>query len=174
MKSVRRSLPGIAFILMSLSIVGVTAYVYETAQQTAEQNIQNIATITLNNSVLGNIEEGQTLFYTKSNVSSLGAAITLQTTKPSVFMYLNSNLAAQNAFYTTYNIVVKYITVPDGSVYTVGQTATTMTLSQQNSSAINLDASGNWVFDFEVTTTAKSVNADTPTSVAIMVTAESS
>ena len=173
MRSVRNFL-SIFLIIMSLAIVGVTAYVYDNAQITAGQNIRNIATITLKNSALGDIEEGQELFYTKSNVSSLGAAITLPTTKAHVYMYLSSDLASQIASYTTYNITVKYSTIPSGSTHSVGQTATTLTLAQPNSSSIDLDASGAWAFDLEVTTTAKSVSADKATTVTINVAAESS
>jgi hypothetical protein len=173
MKTARRSILGLAMIFMSFAIIGVSAYVYETGQLTVGQNVQNIATITLKNSALGNIEEGQTLLYTKSNVSSLGAAITLTTTKAHVYMHLSSDLASQSASYSTYNVVAKYITVPGGSTHSVGQTAATLTLTQSSSGAIDLDVSGNWILDFEITTFAKSVNADTPTTVTITVTAES-
>jgi VCBS repeat-containing protein len=48
-----------------------------------------------------------------------------------------------------------------------------MTLASPDYAAINLDAAGSWTFDFEVTTTAKSVSADQPTTATIVVTAES-
>jgi len=173
-RKVRGSVIGIALILLSLGIAGATAFVYENAQQTARQNITNIANITLKEFALGNIEEGQTLHYTKSNVSSLGAAITLSTTKANVYLHLSSDLASQDGIYSSYGIVVKYIAVPTGSRHRVGETAATLTIAQPNSGTVGLDRGGGWVFDLEITTTAKSVSADTPSIVKITVSAESS
>jgi hypothetical protein len=173
-RKVRGSLIGIVLIFMSFGIVGATAFVYENAQQTARQNIQNIANIALKDFALGTIEEGQTLHYTKSNLTSLGAAMTLATTKANVYMHLGSDLPSQSGSYTRYDIVVKYITVPVGSMYGVGDTVATLTLIQPNSGAVRLDVGGAWAFDLEIITTAKSVSADTPTTVTITVTAESS
>lgn len=51
---------GLVLILLSFSIITASAYVYETAQQTISQTVQEIATLTLQNSALGNIEEGET------------------------------------------------------------------------------------------------------------------
>ena len=159
---------------MSFGIVGVTAFVYENAQQTVRQNIQYIANITLKNFVLGSIEEGQTLHYTKSNVTSLGAAMMLATTKANVYMHLSSDLPSKAGSYTRYDIVVKYIIVPVGSTHMIGDTAALLTLAEPNSGAVRLDVGGAWAFDLEIITTARSVSADTPTTVTITVTAENS
>jgi hypothetical protein len=168
----RGSLLSILLIVTSIGIAGVTAYVYQTAQMTGDQNVQNIATITLKNFALGKIEEGQTLTYTKSEVPSLGSAIAVPTTKANVYLHLSSNLGSQDASYTTYDIVVKYASVPVGSIHAAGDTATTLTISQPDSATINLDVSGSWVFDLELTTSARSVSVDTATTVTITVTAE--
>jgi hypothetical protein len=173
MKMKRKSLIGILFLLLSFSITAVSAYVYESAQQQITQTVKNIATLTLQSSALGNLEEGQTLFYTKANVTSLGAAISLTTTKANVYMHLSSDLASQSAYYSTFNVAVKVATKPSGGTHNVGDTVATLTLASPNSSAINLDVLGSWTFDFEVTTTAKSVSADHATTVTITVTAES-
>jgi hypothetical protein len=169
----KSKLVGTVFILLSISIVSVSAFVYESAQQTAGQTIVNVATLTLKNSAFGNLEEGETKTYTKTEVANLGAAITLTTTKASVYLHLSSDLASQSAYYTTYNVVVKIATKPSGGTHTVGETIATLSLASPNSGAINLDVLGSWTFDFEVTTTAKSVTADQATTVTITVTAES-
>jgi hypothetical protein len=119
------------------------------------------------------LEEGQTLFYTKSNVTNLGAAISLTTTKANVYMHLSSNLASQSTYYSTFNVAVRIITKPTGGTHSVGETVCTLTLASPNSGAINLDVLGTWTFDFEVTTTAKSVSSDQSNIVTITVTAES-
>ena len=169
----RKSLLGLSLIVLSLAIISVSAFVYESAQQTVTQTVKEIATITLKNSALGNLEEGQTLTKTKTDVPNLGAAITLTTTKASVYLHLSSDLASQSTYYTTYNVVVKIATKPTGGTHSVGETVCTLSLASPNSGAINLDVLGSWTFDFEVTTTAKSVSADQATTVTITVTAES-
>jgi hypothetical protein len=164
---------GVLFILLSILIVFVSAFVYETATQSVAQTITNIATLTLKNSDLGAIEEGETKGYAKGNVTELGAAISITTTKAGVYLHLNSTIDSLSAYYTTYTIKVKFITVPGGSTHSVDDTACTMTLASPDPAAITLDVAGSWAFDFEVTTTAKSVSADQPTTATIVVTAES-
>jgi hypothetical protein len=164
---------GVLLIILSFAIVSVSAFVYESAQQQVTQTVKEIATITLKNSTLGNLEEGQTLFYTKANVTNLGAAISLTTTKANAYMHLSSDLASQSTYYSTFNVVVKIATKPTGGTHTVGETVATMSPALPNSGVINLDVLGSWTFDFEVTTTAMSVTADHTTTVTIQVTAES-
>jgi hypothetical protein len=174
MKMKRKTLIGILFVLMSITITSVSAYVYETAQLTLTQTIKEIATITLRGSSFGVLKEGQTLLYTKANSSNLGAAITLVTTEDNVYMHLtSSDLASQSIWYSAFNVVVKIATKPTGSTHTVGETVATLSLASPNSGAINLDVLGSWTFDFEVTTTAKPVSADHATTVTITATAES-
>ena len=86
---------GMFFMLLSIIIISVSALVYESAQQTVTQTVKNIATITLNDAALGNLEEGETKTNTKTEVANLGAAITLTTTKASVYLHLSSDLASQ-------------------------------------------------------------------------------
>ena len=169
----RRRLVGVMFILLGLSIVTTSAFIYQQATQTVSQNILEIATITLKNSDLGEIEEGDTKTYTKSDVSNLGDAISISTTKAHVYMHLNSDLDSLGTYYNTYNIVVKYNSVPVGSSHSSGDTACTLSLSSPDYSSIDLDVTGSWTFDFEITTNPKSVDSDTSTTVTIVVTAES-
>ncbi len=168
----RSRLVGTMFLLLSLSIVGVSAYVYEQAQQTVTQTIKEIATLTLQNSALGNIEEGETRNYTKNELSSLGNAISIATTKASVYLYLDSDLDSLASSYETFDVVVKYATVPAGSSRSSGETACTLSLTSPDYSSISLDAAGVWSFDYEITTTAKRVSSDVSGTVTITVSAE--
>ena len=169
----KKNVVGFVFILLSITIVAASAYVYETAQNTITQTIQNIATLTLQNSALGNIEEGQTILYTKSTVSSLGNIINLTTTKNSVYIHFDTDIGTLSAYYSNYTIAVKYAAVGSGSARTVGSLACSMNIASPDPTGVQLDVSGAWRFDFEITTTAKSVSADQPTSVTIIVTGES-
>lgn len=168
-----RKLVSFAFILMSITIVAASAYVYETAQNTVTQTVKNIATLTLNNSALGNIEEGQTISYTKATVSSLGDIVTITTTKDTVYLHFDSDIQLLTTYYSTYSITVKYAAVGSGSSHNVGDTACTMTIGSPDPAAVTLDKLGTWRFDFELTTTAKSVSSDQATTATIVVTAES-
>jgi len=173
MKKTKKTLIGLMFLLISFTIASVSAFVYEQAQQTITQTIQEIANITLLNSALGNIEEGETKSYTKVEVASLGDAISVVTTKANVYLHLDSDVNLLSSYYSAYSIVVKYDTVPGGSSHTSGNTACTLTLASPDFSSIDLDVAGSWTFDFEITTTADSVSADQLTTVTIIVSAES-
>jgi hypothetical protein len=166
-----RRFSGLLLIMLSITIVGVSAYVYEQATQTITQTIVDIATITLKNSALGNLNEGDSQTYTLATVPNLGDAISLTTTTANVYLHLDSDLDAVSS-YTTYDIVVKFSQVV-GATYSVGDTATTLTIGSPDYSSIDLDAAGTWAFDFEITTTAPSVSSDTPSTVTIIVAAES-
>jgi hypothetical protein len=78
-----------------------------------------------------------------------------------------------STYYTAYAITVKYAAVGNGSSRAVGDTACTMTLESPDPPAVTLDKAGTWRFDFEITTTAKSVSSDQPTTVTIVVRASS-
>jgi hypothetical protein len=173
MNSMKTSTMGIALILLSLAIVGVSAFVYETGTSAVTQTVKNIATLTVQNSALGNIEEGQTLTYTKATVSSLGNILTLATTKDGAVLHFDTDLNLLGTYYSNYAITVKYAAVGAGSSHSVGDVACTMTIASPDPSGITLDKSGTWQFDFEITTTAKSVSSDQATSVTIVVSAES-
>jgi hypothetical protein len=162
------------FVLLSLLIVSVTATVYESAQQTTTQTIKKIATLNLNNAALGDIEEGETKSYTKATVPALGNVISVTTTKSDVYLHLNSDIDSLGTYYSTYDITVKYATVPGSSSHVAGETAATMTIGTPDPPVVTLDVSGSWTFDFEITTTAKSVSSDQGTTATIAVTAESS
>ena len=123
MRKTKRTLIGLVFLLMSFTIASVSAFVYEQAQQTVTQTIVEIANITLQNSALGNLEEGETKSFTKLDIASLGDAISVVTTKANVYLHLNSDLDSLSSYYSAYSIVVKYDTVPGGSNHTSGNTS---------------------------------------------------
>ena len=173
MTGFRKCALGISLLLLSLVVVGVSAYVYETANIVVTQTVKNIATLTVQNSALGNIEEGQTISYTKATVSSLGNILNLTTTKDNVYLHFNTDLDTLTAYYSTYTITVKFAAVGAGSTHNVGDVACTMTLAAPDPAGVTLDKTGAWRFDFEITTTAKSVSSDQATTVTTVVTAES-
>lgn len=162
---------GTVLLLLSFSIVSVSAYIYEQNSQTISQTIIDIATLTLSNAGLSNIEESQTLLYTPVNNTDLEDIISITTTKSNVYLHLDSNLDTLTD-YSTYNIVVKFDTVGVGSTHTIGDTACTLSLGSPDFSSIDLDVAGTWSFDFEITTTAGVVSVDSPNIVTISVSAE--
>ena len=157
--------------MLSFSIIGVSAFVYEQATQTITQTIIEVATITLKNSDLGNLKEGESKSYTSATVASLGDAISITTQEANVYLHLNSDLDALTT-HSSYSVVVKFSQVV-GLTYSVGDTACTLTIGSPDYSSIDLDAAGTWAFDFEIDTSVGSVNADDATSSTIIVTAES-
>ena len=166
---------GIALILASILIVTVSAYVYEQASNTVTQTIQEIATLTLSQGSLGNIEEGQTILYTATNTSALNDILSVSTSKANVYLHLDSDLESQSGNYGTYQIVVKVgHTKPAGGSLSLGDTVATLTIGAPDTVAgIDLDVAGDWTFDFEITTTANSVNSNQDTTVNITALAES-
>jgi hypothetical protein len=170
-KAKEHAILGIVLLLLSFSIVSVSAFIYEQNSQTVSQTIIDVATLTLTNAGLSNLEEAQTLLYTPTNDTELDEIISITTTKANVYLHLDSNLDTLTD-YSTYNIVVKFSTVV-GSTYSVGDTACTLSLGSPDFSSINLDAAGTWAFDFEITTTAGAVSSDSLNTVTINVSAES-
>lgn len=168
-----KKITGLILILLSTMIMTVSAFVYEQSQQTVGQTIVNVATLTLKNSALGNIEEGETKTYTKVDVADLGAAVSVTTTKANVYLHFDSDIQNLNTNYNTYSVTVKYIAVPVGSTQSVGQIAATMTIAAPDPAPVTLDVAGTWIFDFEITTTAKSVSTDQASTATVVVTAES-
>ena len=164
-------LSGIAFLIFSLMVAGVSAYVYQEATMTVTQNIVEVATFTLKNSALGDINEGETIIYTSTEIANLGAAITITTTTQPVYLHFDSDIDALSGSYSAYDINVIYDTVPGGG--SGSGSACVLSLASPDYSSITLDAVGTWIFDLSVETTADSVDADTPTTVSIIVGAES-
>ncbi len=170
----KKKIAGIAFVLLSIAIMSVSAFVYEQAQQTIGQTIVNVATITLKNSVLGNLDEGETRSYTKAQVTELGAAITVNPTK-AVYMHLNSNIDALSSYYTVYTLTVRCFSAPGGSGISAGDVVATLTLAAADSTSISLGTAGSYVFDFELQTTAAALPqgvASQATTATIIVSAE--
>lgn len=127
----------------------------------------NIAILTLGDSILGSIEEGQTVHYTPTNQTDLNDIISVTTAEETVYLHLSSNLDDQSGNYGTYDIVIKFDTVPSGSSHNTGDTACTLSLTSPEYSSIDLDVAGAWTFDFEITATANSVSADHTTTVTV-------
>lgn len=157
-------------ILLSFIIVLVSAIVYEQQLNTVTQTITEVASITLNTAALGNIEEGETILYTPTNTSALDQILTVTTGKANVYLHFDTDLDSQSGNYATYQIEV----IVDTSPGTPSGTVATLTIaSPDTSSGIDLDVAGTYIFDFQVTTTAQKVSSDTPTTVNIAVSAES-
>jgi hypothetical protein len=153
-------------------VTGVSAYVYQQATLTVSQNIVEVATIVVQNSDLGDINEGETIIYTSAEVAELGTAITITTTTAPVYLHFDSDVDSLSGSYSTYDITVIYDTVPPAG--TGSGTACVLSLASPDYSSVTLDAAGTWIFDLSIETTADSVDADTPTTVSIVVGAESS
>jgi hypothetical protein len=168
----KKRITGLLFIALSLTIVVTSAFVYEQASQTTTQTILEIASITLNNAALGNIEEGDTILYTPSNTSAIDNILSLTTGKANTYMHIDTDLEGQNTYYSTYQIEVVVSSAPGGSALS-GTVATLSIGSPDTASGIDLDVAGNYVFDFQVTTNANQVSADQGSTVNITVTAES-
>ncbi len=170
----RRRTVGPLLIIISMIIISVSAFVYEQASNTVTQSIDEVANITLNQGTLGNIEEGETIFYTASNTSSLNDIISITTSKANVYLHFDTNLNDQSTNYATFQIVVKVgDTLPVASSNSTGDTTATLTIANPDTtSGVVLDAAGAWTFDFEITTTANSVTTDQATTVNIIVSAE--
>ena len=164
-------LSAILFLLLGLTITGVSAYVYQQATMTVSQNIVEVASFTIKNSALGDINEGETIVYTSTEIPNLGAAITITTTTQPVYLHFDSDLDSLSGSYSAYDINVIYDTVPAGG--SGSGTACVLSTASADYSSITLDAVGTWIFDFSVETTASSVDSDTPTTVTITVGAES-
>jgi hypothetical protein len=165
-------LVGIALILLSISVAGVSGFVYGMAKHTVTQTEKVIDYLTMQNSVLGNLEEGATKAYSKDTISSLGNALGVTTTIDNVYLSFKSDFDDLSAYYSTYNITVKFAAVGSGSTHSVGDTACTITFASPVIE-VALDKTGVWSFDLEIATTAKSVSSDQATITTIVVTAES-
>ncbi len=165
-----KKIAGLTLIALSCVIVFVSALVYEQQSQTTTQTITEVASLTLGNAALGNIEEGDTILYTPANTSSVNNILTVTTGKANVFLHFDTNLDSQSANYATYIIDVIVDTAP-GSL---SGTVATLTIANPDTTVgVNLDTAGTYIFDFQVTTTAQQVSSNTPTTVNIIVSAES-
>ena len=168
---------GLCLVILSFSIVSVSAFIYESAQQTVTQTVQVVPTLTLQNSALGNLEEGETKTYTRTGgvgdveLAELGDAVSITSTKANVYLHFDSDLDLLTD-HAVYTITVKFSQV-QGSTYSVGDTVCTLSLASPDYSSVDLDVAGVWKFDYKITTAVSSVDADILTTVTITVTAES-
>jgi hypothetical protein len=165
-----KKIAGLMLILLSFAILLVSAFVYEQQSNTATQTITEVASITLGQATLGNIEEGETIVYTAVTTSAIDDILTVTTGKANVYLHFDTDLDSQSSNYATYQIEVIVDTSP-GSLS--GTVATLTIASPDTSSGINLDTAGTYIFDFRITTTAQQVSSNTPTTVNITVSAES-
>lgn len=152
-------------------ILVVSAFVYDQASQTTTQTIVNVASLTLNDADLGDIDEGETMYYVPANTSAVDNVLSLTTTRSNVYLHFDTDLGDQTTYYDTYQIEVVVSSAPGGSGLS-GTVATLTIGSPDTLSGIDLDVAGDYVFDFQVTTTAKGVSANQATTVNITVTAE--
>jgi hypothetical protein len=161
------------FFFFSFSIVGISAIVYEQAAQTITQTIVNVVNINLDNVDLGTINEGETRFITKEDVPSLGDAITVEVDEsvPLVNVNLDSNLDELAAIYSVFDVIVRFSQVV-GESHSVGDVACVLSIGSDDFSSIELDESGTWKLDFEVVTSAKSVDVDKTSAITLVVSAE--
>ena len=157
---------GSLLIFVSVLIFSVSAFVFEQPS--------NTITINLNQGNLGNILEGQTLHYTPSNTSALDDIICITTNQANVYLHFETNLEGQISNYDTYQIIVKVgDTIPARSSNSTGDTTAILTIaSPDTTSGVALDAAGEWAFDFEITTTAKSVDSNQASTVNITISVE--
>jgi hypothetical protein len=168
----KKRIIGLLFLALSLTILVTSAFVYDQASQTTTQTIVNVASLTLTNAALGNIEEGETMLYTATNTSAVDNVVSLTTAKNNVYLHFDTDLEGQTTYYDTYQIEVVVSSTPVGSGLS-GTVATLTIGSPDTASGIDLDVAGDYVFDFQVTTTAKGVSSNQATTVNITVTAES-
>ena len=168
----KKSIFGLLLIILSFAIVATSAFIYEQASSTATQTILEIASLTLNNAALGDIEEGDTVLYTPANTSAVNDVISVTTGKANVYMHIDTNLEGQSTYYNTYQIEVVVDSAPGGSGLS-GTVATLSIGSPDTATGIDLDVAGNYVFDFQVTTSAKQVSGNQGSTVNITVSAES-
>jgi hypothetical protein len=168
----KKRIIGLLLIALSFSIIVTSAFIYEQASQTTTQTILEIASITLNDSALGNIEEGDTVLYTPSNTSAVDNVISITTGKANVYMHIDTDLEGQSTYYNTYQIEVVVSSAPGTSTLS-GTVATLSIGSPDTATGIDLDVAGDYVFDFQVTTNAKQVSGNQGSTVNITVYAES-
>ena len=167
----KKKIVGIAFVLLSMLIMSVSAFVYISGSQTVTQTVRRVvSTFALENADLGDLFEGETKSYTQTQIPSLGDAISITTAKDGVYLWLTSDIDALSSYYSVYTLTVTYATVPGGSGISSGSTAVVLGLGDQDGlSGIPLDVAGAWSFDFELTTTALSVSEDVGTTATIFV-----
>lgn len=168
----KKSIFGLLLIVLSLAIITTSAFIYEQASQTTTQTILEIASLTLNSAALGNIEEGDTVLYTPANTSAVDDILSITTGKANVYMHIDTNLDGQSTYYNTYQIEVVVSSAPVGSTLS-GTVATLSISSPDTATGIDLDVAGDYVFDFQVETSAKQVSGNQGSTVNITVSAGS-
>src|SRR4030066_2180546 len=111
----RKRIAGLILILLSVFVVLVSAFVYQQASQSTSQTIVEVASLTLNNAALGNIEEGETILYTPANTSAVNNILSVTTTKANVYLHYDTDMNLRSSNYNTYQIAVVVDTAPGGS-----------------------------------------------------------
>jgi hypothetical protein len=149
-------------------ISSVSSYYYHKTLVAANQNSAGIVSIDLNTVELGPINEGDRKTYTKNTVPSLGECVKVNVLKQPVYLLFDSNLDSLSTYYSTFIVKVRFTQV-QGSTYSEGDIAIVMTINSPDPVAVPLDSTGLWKFDFEIITSANSVNSDTNPSITIHV-----
>jgi len=165
-----KKIAGLLLILLSVTIVLVSAFVYSQDSQTTTQTITDVATLSITNAVLGNIEEGETILYTPTNTSALDQILTVTTGKANVYLHIDTDLDILTN-YVNFTIEVLVDTQPGSSL---SDPVAVLTMASPDTSAgIDLDTAGSYKFDFRITTTADLVSSNSDEEVNIAVSAES-
>jgi len=151
----------VVLISGSLLIISVSGFV--------SVPFSNNIEINLNTGVLGNINEGQRMFYTPKNISSLDNIVRIISKQANISLFFDTDLDSQRENYAVYQIIVKVgDNVPLESNLNSGDTITVLDLKNPDTEfGIKLDTAGSWTFDFEILTVANSVSSDKSNSVNI-------
>jgi hypothetical protein len=171
MPSKNNKLTGVILLIFLVIASCVSAYVFQSGILTSTQNIIEVTTIDIQLCGLGDINEGETRYYTELELPSLHSAVSITTTTAPVYLHFTSNLDSLIDSYSTFNINILYDTVPPGGPGS-GTAGTLSLTSHDLTTPITLYVAGTWEFDLVIETTAKSVDINTPSSVSILVEAK--
>jgi hypothetical protein len=82
------------------------------------------------------------------------------TSKAGIYLSLDSDVDNLVALYNIYDINVRFDTIPAGSSHNPGDLACKLEILSPDYNLVVPDAAGDWTFDFEIMTAARSVSAD--------------
>jgi len=143
-----KKIAGLLLILLSVTIVLVSAFVYSQDSQTTTE----------------------TILYTPTNTSALDQILTVTTGKANVYLHIDTDLDILTN-YVNFTIEVLVDTQPGSSL---SDPVAVLTMASPDTSAgIDLDTAGSYKFDFRITTTADLVSSNSDEEVNIAVSAES-
>jgi hypothetical protein len=117
---------------------------------------------------LGDIEEGETILYTPTNTSELDQILDVTTGKANVYLHFETNLDSVSN-YDDFTIEVLVDTQPGTSL----SDPVAVLIMASPDTSLQLDTAGDYIFDFQITTTAHQVSSNSTTAVNITVSAQS-